>query len=144
MRPSPAIAMWLLVCLSMEGCSAARELPRSELADLPEQRDVTVEMRNGQRLDFDTARFGADSLWGFRHGSEGDSSSVVELSTTALPLADVERVSARRLDWYRTGLAGLAVLGSGVAYAVSQRKSKPTDDGTPAKPPPVLAGARRR
>jgi hypothetical protein len=143
LRTRRVIAALLTTCLALESCSSLREIPRNELADLPEQRDVSVEMRNGLHYEFDTARFGPDSLWGFVRSDT--SGGIPELSTTPLAMDGVARVSARRLDWYRTGLAGVAVLGAGIAFAVSQNnKGNSGGDSGPVKPPPTLARSRRR
>ncbi|MFI5370055.1 MAG: hypothetical protein ACHQ52_00760 [Candidatus Eisenbacteria bacterium] len=142
MRPHPAFATALAALMLIEGCSVLTELPREGLADQPEQRDVVVEMRSGEKREFDSARFGPDSLWGFRRSE--DSGDVPELSTTALPMDSVTRVSVRHLDWYRTGLGAAAVVGAGVALALSQRKSSTGGEGTPEKPPPARVGGRKR
>lgn len=143
MRPNPAIAAVLLFVLGLDGCSAMREIPPGDLAELPEQRDVRVELRSGQVFEFDQARFGPDSLWGYqRTEQDGD---IPESSTTPLALVDVTRVTARRLDWYRTSLAAAAALGAGVAFAISQRKSTSSGgDGGAVKPPPTPAGGAAR
>ena len=82
MRPHPALAVTLAALILVEGCSALREIPREQLADQPEQKDVVVQLRSGEKREFDTARFGPDSLWGFRRSE--DSGDIPELSTTPI------------------------------------------------------------
>ncbi len=143
MRPRRVLAGFLAGALTLQSCSSLREIPRAQLADMPESRDVSVEMRNGLHYEFDSARFGPDSLWGYvRSDSEG---TVTELSTTPLALDDVARVSMRRTDWYRTGLLGAAALGAVIAIAVSQHQPKNSSgDGGPVKPPPTLTSGGDR
>jgi hypothetical protein len=137
------IAALLVTTLGLESCSSLREIPRAELADLPEQRDVEVETRGGIHYEFDSARFGPDSLWGFVRADTGG--TVTELATTPLALDEVARVAARRTDWYRTGLLAIGALGAGIAFAVSQNDKGGSNGGSePIKPPPTLAHSRRR
>src|SRR5215831_12259211 len=85
-RPHPALAVTLSALVLLPACSTLHEIPREELADQPETRDVVVQMKNGERRAFDTARFGPDSLWGFNLSEE--SGDVPELSTTPMSLND--------------------------------------------------------
>jgi hypothetical protein len=142
LRPHSVIAVALLAATLAEGCSSLREIPRGQLADLPEQRDVVVDLRNGAHFDFESARFSADSLWGFRR-SETET-DIPELSTTPMSLDAVAKVSARKLDWYRTGLSAAGILGVGVAIAVAQHRPGPAGDGTPTKGPPMLTASPKR
>jgi hypothetical protein len=132
-----AVALSALVLLP--ACSSLHEIPREELADQPETRDVVVQMKNGERRAFDSARFGPDSLWGYNQSEE--SGDVPELSTTPMSLNDVTEVSIRHLDWYKTGLGVGAALGLALGVVLSVRNQKQTGgEGTPVKPPPELAG----
>ena len=144
LHPNRLLAALLAGAIALDGCSAVREIPRAQLSDQPDQRDVVVDMRNGLHYEFDSARFGADSLWGYKRSEdEGD---LAEVSTTPLALDDVSRVTVRRLDWYRTGLTMAGVLAGGIAVAVAQRKSLPSGsgDGGTIKPPPSLAHGTAR
>jgi len=142
-RPHPALAVTFSALLLLPSCSTLREIPRDQLADQPEQRDVVVQMKNGERRAFDSARFGPDSLWGFRPSEE--SGDLPEVSTTAMSLNDVSEVAIRHLDWYKTGLGVGAALAVALAVVLSQRSQTQTggDDGN-VKPPPSLAGHAAR
>ncbi|HYM80940.1 MAG TPA: hypothetical protein VEY91_05960 [Candidatus Limnocylindria bacterium] len=111
-RVGAALA-WLL-----PGCTTLREVPRAEYAVRPERSHVEVETREGQRFGFDFARFTADSLTGFQRGDDVGSLQMVDAHTLALER--VSRLSARGIDWYRTGLIGGVVVAAAVAAVLSQ------------------------
>ena len=118
-----------LAWLAAGGCTALREVRRSDYAAVEERRNVTVETRDGTRHEFDVARFQSDTLTGFRRRDvEG---ALDEYVATAIPLDDVQKLSARRTDWYRTLLLGGASLGALITVAVSTHKSTPGSGGTP-------------
>lgn len=95
-----------------------RELPRSEWAVTEERKNIEVETRAGERYAFETARFSADSLTGYRHlDTEG---AFDEVAATAVPLDQVTKLQARKVDWYRTGLIGGVVIAALLAASLSQ------------------------
>src|SRR4051794_14197533 len=100
------VGVWLMLCAigCGTGCTALRELPRSEYAARPERQHVRVETTEGLKYEFDYVRVENDSLTGFKEQeSEGP---LTEVSTLRMPLDDVRALSTRQIDWYRTGLAG--------------------------------------
>ena len=111
------------------GCTSLKEIPRSDYASRPERRHLRVQTRDGRTYEFDSARFDADSLYGMTHRDvEGPTD---EIATFSLPLEDVSRISARSVDWYRTGLVGGGLVAALVAAGLSARSSD-----KPEPPPP--------
>jgi hypothetical protein len=116
--------------LAGSGCTALREIPRSDYAARPERRRVRVQTRDGRLYEFDSARFDSDSLYGTtRRDVEGPTD---EIATFSLALDDVSRISSREVDWYRTGLVGGGVIAGVVAAGLSARGS-----GKTSEPPPI-------
>jgi len=107
----------LTIWCAASGCTTLQEIPRTEYTANPERRAVRVLTRDSLEYEFDYATFSTDTLVGFRRlDIEG---SVAEYTSIALPLENVERLSSRRVDMYRTTLIGgvgiLAVVGAGLA-----------------------------
>jgi hypothetical protein len=105
MRLSRGWRLWVLaVWVAGAGCSALREIPRANYVERVPERPVRVVTRGGESYELDTARIVADSLIGYRRRDvEGP---IDEFEAVRLPLDDVASISARRIDWYRTGLIG--------------------------------------
>ncbi|NOT34026.1 MAG: hypothetical protein HOP12_07640 [Candidatus Eisenbacteria bacterium] len=124
----------LLVAALLGGCTSLREVPREQFAVSAERRDVQVLTLDSLRYEFDVVRFSADSLTGFRR-READ--APIELyDWHALSFGDVQRISTRRTDWYRTGLFALGLAVGSVTYLLTQRSDEgPTGDGGPIKGP---------
>jgi hypothetical protein len=102
------------------GCTTLREVPRAEYAARPERRHVTVDTREGTHYEFEFARVANDTLTGYRpHDSE---SSVEDYDLVPLALEDITKISAHRIDWYRTGLIGGAGVLAVVGTALANRK----------------------
>jgi hypothetical protein len=94
----------LLVWVAGSGCTALREIPRQDYVARVTERPMRVVTRAGASYELDTARVEADTLIGYRRRDvEG---SIDEFDTVRLPLEEVASISARRIDWYRTGLIG--------------------------------------
>ncbi|MDM7973788.1 MAG: hypothetical protein QUT27_12140 [candidate division Zixibacteria bacterium] len=102
----------LAVWLAGSGCTALREIPRADYVERVPERPVRIVTRAGDSYELETARIEADSLVGFRRlDVEG---AIEEFAVVRVPLDEVASISARRIDWYRTGLLG----GAGVAAIV--------------------------
>ena len=134
------IAASVLLLLA-NGCTSLREIPRSDYAARPERKDVRVHTRDGLVYEFDYARVHDDSLTGFRRRDvEG---RFDEYASQGMALDDIDKLSSRSIDWYRTGLIGggvLAVVIVGGLNAVGRNNGgEPTSGG--GKIPP--AGATR-
>ena len=127
-----ACVLWL----TGTGCTSLREVPRGEYATHPQREHVRVVTRDGLQYEFDFARFGGDSVVGFKRRDLEDGE---EYASLGLPLNDVTHLATRQVDWARTGLIGGVVL-VGVlvgAYKASQgTESGGGGGGTGPRPPP--------
>ena len=119
------------VCLAASGCTTLREIPRAEFAAKEERKGVVVETREGLEYRFDYARFDGDTLVGYRLA---DTEGAFEESHR-LPIAfeAVEKLSARRVDWLRTGL-----IGGGAIAALVVTAGRRLGAGAGTEPPPEL------
>ena len=130
MRRDPWLGVALCVLWLLEaGCTALREIPRSEYAAVPERQHVRLQTQEGLTYEFDFVRVEGDSLAGFRR--QELPGPVDDYATLRVPLDDVAKLSARGLDWYRTGLIGGGVIAAVVAAGLSSAKnsSPPGDNG---------------
>src|SRR6058998_3502984 len=98
--PIPLALAWI----AGAGCTTLRELPRSEYAARPERQHVRVTTRDGLQYEFDEAHVSGDSLVGTREREAAG--PVIEIATLSIPLDEIQRLSVRGIDWYRTGLVG--------------------------------------
>ena len=120
-----------LAWIAASGCTTLREIRREDYAGMGERKRVVVDTQDGGHHEFDYARIEGDTLTGFRaRDTEGQ---FEELSTQAIPVDSITRLSTRRVDWYRTALAG-GVAAAGVILAVLSRQGG--DEGTQAPPSP--------
>ncbi len=122
-RAGVLLASWL----AASGCTTLREIPRGEYHQATERKGVRVETIEGLVYDFDYVTVGTDSLTGFRH--RGDVEGPVDQTVSfRIALDEIQVLTARRLDWYRTGLVGGGVL-AGVLVAGLAGTGKGGDSG---------------
>lgn len=117
---------WLMatvwgIGLAANGCTSLKEVPRGEFAARPERRQVRVWTTDSLEYELDFARVQNDTLTGYRRRDV--QGAVDEFDTLTLPLERVARLSARRIDWYRTGLIGGVSLAAVIAAGLSGRGS---------------------
>ena len=79
--------------------------------------------------DFDYATIGADSLTGFRHRADLEG-PVDQTVNFRIALDDVEHLTARRFDWYRTTLVGGTALAAVLVAGLGVSAAKSGDGGT--------------
>jgi hypothetical protein len=129
MFPGPRLrGLVALSLLASTGCTTIREIPREAYDAAPERHHVVVATRDGTRQEFDYARVAGDTLTGFTERE--NPSGVPEYHAVAIPLDDIEHLSAKRLDWYRSALVAGATLGAVIIGALSLHKN------STATPPP--------
>lgn len=122
-----AAGLLLAVTLLSTGCTTLREIPRSEYAARPERKALRVWTSEGLEYEFDYATVAGDTLTGFRHRDvEG---LLDQVAVLRFALSDIQRMSARGIDWKRTGLVGSGVLAGVVAAGLAQSNRGSDDDG---------------
>ena len=136
MRWSRGWRLWMLaVWVAGTGCTALREIPRADYVRRVGERPVRVVTTGGEGYDLERARIEADSLVGYRRREvEGP---IEEFETVRVPLEGVASISARRLDWYRTGLlagAAAAAIAVAAARAGSEDAAAPVETKEPPLP----------
>ena len=122
-RAIAVLAAWLLA----NGCTTMREIPRSDLEQIPEGRNVKVETRDGLVYDFDYATVTGDSLAGVRHRNDLEG-PIDQTVTFSIALDDIQHVTTRRFDWYRTGLVSGSVIAAVLVGALGV-KARSSDGG---------------
>ncbi len=116
----------LAVWLAASGCTTLREIPRADYHLVPERRGVRVETKDGLVYDFDYATVAGDSLTGFRHRSEVEG-PVEQTATFQIALDDIQHLTTRRFDWYRTGLVGGSVVAGVLVAALGAQAARGQD-----------------
>lgn len=119
------LAVWLVA----NGCTTLREIPRSEYAARTDRKAVRVWTHEGLEYEFDYATVADDTLTGYRQRDvEGPLDQVAVLK---FALSDIDRLSARSVDWYRTGLVGGGLLAAVVAAGLTAaNKGDGNNDGS--------------
>jgi hypothetical protein len=112
----------LLAWVAGSGCTALREIPRSDYAARAQDRPIQVLTREGLNYELDEAKVEGDTLVGYRRRDV--QGPIDEFDTVRLPLDQVATISARRIDWYRTGLVGGLSMAAIVAVALSSHRAR--------------------
>lgn len=132
-RQRAACIAVLTAWCAASGCTTLQEIPRTEYTALNERRAVRVLTRDSLSYEFDYATITRDSLVGFRRNDVEGGGPVPEYSSLAMPLDNIERLSARKVDWYRTSLIGglgvLAVAGAGLAKNAASNGGETSSGG---------------
>jgi hypothetical protein len=118
----------LCAWLATTGCMTLREIPRKEFAVQAERKGVRVETRDGLVYEFDWASFAGDTLVGYRNRPDVEG-PVGQVTIVRVPFEDVQRLTARQLDWRRTGMVGGGVVASALALGLrsaAQHDSPPS------------------
>ena len=118
----------LISWLAAASCSTLLEIPRGDYPLVAERRGVRVETREGLVYDFDYAAFSSDSLTGYRHRSDVEG-PVDQTVSFQIALGDIDHLTTRKLDWYRTGLVGGSVLAGVLVAALGAGVAKPSEQG---------------
>ncbi len=113
------LALWL----AASGCTTLREIPRADYHLVPERRGVRVETREGLVYDFDYATVAGDSLTGVRHRSDVEG-PVDQTVSFQIALDDIQQLTTRRFDWYRTGLVGGSVVAGVIVAALGAQAAR--------------------
>jgi hypothetical protein len=103
------------------GCTSLREIPSADYVGRVQERPVRVLTTDGLKYELDTASVEGDTLVGYRRMDVGG--PVDQFATVRVPLDRVASISARRIDWYRTGLVGGISLAAVVAAGMARHKS---------------------
>ena len=111
------------------GCTTMREVPRTELAVEAHRKGVRVETRDSLVYTFDWATFDADSLTGYRERAELEG-TLEEVAVHRIALDDVQRLTARNVDWYRTSLLGGSILVAAIAAGLTATALKDGGGGS--------------
>jgi hypothetical protein len=112
----------LLVWVVGAGCTSLREIPRQDYVSRVQDRPVRVVTTEGLVYELDMATVVSDTLVGYHRRDVAG--PIEEFDTLRWPLEHVEKISARGIDWYRTGLIGGLSLAVVVAAGMSRTASE--------------------
>ena len=142
-----------LVMLAANGCTALRELPRSEYAAQDERRDVVMETVDGERVEFESIKVQGDTLTGWREKQDAELPPPAKdadgnlLPEPAAPLPEerqvmldrVAKLSVKQVSWKKTSLVFAPVVAGLIVYALTRAANEepgPGDPGHEIPPPP--------
>ena len=127
--PRVAAAAGIAAVLA-SSCTTLREIPREQYTARAERKNIRLETREGLIYDFEFMRVEGDSLIGFRRLEI--ESPFDEFRRLGFAATDVEKLSARGINWTRTSLVGGGVIAAVVAAGLSSQ----ADDGGGDSGPP--------
>ena len=139
--------------LLANGCTALKELPRSEYATQEERRDVVVESVDGERMEFESIQVRGDTLtgWTEKKPVETENEPVrkddgtlevqppLSFEERQMMLDRVAKLSTKQVSWKKTSLVFAPVVAGLVVYALTRSgsgESGPQDPGNEIPPPP--------
>lgn len=117
----------LVLWAAANGCTTLREIPRADFGAVSERKGVRVETRDGLVYDFDYAAVAGDTLTGYRHRNDLEG-PVDQTVSFAIALDDIQHLTARRFDWYRTGIVGGSVLAGVLVAGLGAVNRNPSGD----------------
>ena len=120
----------LCALLASTGCMTLREIPRQDFTAHAERKGVRLETRDGLVYEFDWVSCVGETLVGYRSRS-GTEGPVDQVAVIRVPFADVQRLTARELDWRRTGLIGGGVVAGALAVGLHSA-AKPASRSEPS------------
>ena len=102
-----------------------------------ERRNVRLTTQDGRVFEFDFVRVEGDSLTGYRRRDvEG---AIEDYASVRFALTELSAVSARSVDWYRTGLIGGGVIAAAAVAGLSRSNDNSpggsTSPGGPGRGP---------
>jgi hypothetical protein len=113
-----------------------REIPRRDFTAHAERKGVRVETVDGLIYEFDWASCTGDTLVGYRNRPETEG-PLGQVSVVRVPFEDVQRLTARELDWRRTGMVGGGVVASALAVSLHAAARHTTTSGNSGNHPPT-------
>ncbi|HTR96684.1 MAG TPA: hypothetical protein VMH61_02185 [Candidatus Acidoferrales bacterium] len=122
----------LIAWLASTGCTTLSEIPRGEIATRATRRPVHVTTHDGLVYDFDYAEVAGDTLIGYRSRPDIEG-TIEEVTSVRIEFGDIDRLSAREIDWRRTSLIGggvvLLAAAVGLAKAAHDASSSSSSGG---------------
>ena len=143
----------VLLLLAANGCTAMREVPRSEYAAQEDRRDVVVETVDGERVEFESIKVQGDTLTGWRERKDeelpppakDEDGKLIPEPPPPLPeerqvmLDRVAKLSMKQVSWKKTSLVFAPMVAGLIVYALTRSSSEepgPQDPGNDIPPPP--------
>lgn len=143
-------ALMALLTLFATGCTAMKELPRTEYAAQPDRRDVVIESQSGEKMEFESIQVRGDTLTGWTEKKQKEEEEAPRSEDGTLPtqppsfeerqimLDRVAKMSVKQVSWRRTGLIGGVLLAGTITYLLTRSgDDNAAPPGGGGKPPPV-------